>query len=150
MTHEIWPCDRCGNPGVRNVGAEGYCSVHLAEMYARFDPAVFALNGVGLQSGLVRPEFGPLFYDLTCCACDATWAGVPGETCYWCASSYNRMIFDQAEMLLEPPDVDPDDRLYDTRMQAWAERLARGVDAEIITDIEATQAWKRRSRVSAA
>lgn len=97
-TQEVWPCHQCGNPGVRNLGLEGWCPIHLGELYATFDPVVFALNGVGLQSGLHRPEYGPLYYDLTCCACGATWAGVPGESCQWCDRQYELMLKYQAEI----------------------------------------------------
>ena len=95
---EIWPCNKCGSDGDRNLGVEGFCSTHLAELYAKFDPVVFALNGVGLATGLARPEFGPSIFDLTCCACGATWAGVTGEHCQWCDRQYLLLLKYQDEI----------------------------------------------------
>lgn len=79
-----WPCTTCGEPGVRNLGTDGWCALHLAELLGRFDPLTFADNGVGLLCGVVRPEYGPGVADVACNACGATWAGVPGEACVWC------------------------------------------------------------------
>ena len=68
MTVDLWPCHRCGAPGVKNLGARGWCGRHLAGLYARFDPAVFRLNGVGLPAGVNRPEYGPDACELRCVA----------------------------------------------------------------------------------
>src|SRR4051812_9233353 len=125
---ERWPCTICaanGNDvaGVRNLGAHGYCSVHLGELFALFDPAVFAHGGIGLQSGAMRPEYGPLEADLRCCQCGAGWTGVPGDPCWWCRRYLEVMREHQAMLLLAEPDIDPDDRTFDRRMRAWADRL---------------------------
>jgi hypothetical protein len=81
-----WACCRCGAAGVRNLGAFGYCATHLAELFDQFDPATFSGNGVGLLTGRMLHEFGPLVGELTCNApdCGATWADIPGAACPWC------------------------------------------------------------------
>jgi hypothetical protein len=53
------------------------------------------------------------------------------------------MIEWQAALTLPPPDVDPNDARYEDRMKAWAERLARAVEAEIVTRDKALTAWRR-------
>lgn len=30
-----WPCHKCGEPGARNIGTQGWCDVHLGELFAR-------------------------------------------------------------------------------------------------------------------
>jgi ribosomal protein L37E len=128
---------------VKNLGVDGWCSAHLAEPFSAFDPAVFKLNGIGLQTGALVPEFGPLYAHLTCRACGADWVGVPGETCTWCQRARERLLEWQAECVLEPPAVDPQDVLYEQRMRAWAERLAAAVKGGVITETEARRAWTR-------
>lgn len=83
---------------MRRLGVQGYCSVHLDELYAGFDPSVFAYHGVGLQAGPLAPAFGPLYAELACNACAATWVGVPGEPCGWCRRSYWGVVEHQAEL----------------------------------------------------
>lgn len=143
MTHTPWPCDTCGAPGVRNLGAHGHCAVHLAELYDRFDPAVFKMSGVGIQHGALAPEFGPTYAHLRCNACGATWAGVPGEVCRWCADALKRMHEWQAELLLTEPDTDPTDARYIDALRAWADRLDVGVAAGIIDRKTAERALLR-------
>jgi hypothetical protein len=53
------------------------------------------------------------------------------------------MVEWQAEHVLTPPDVDRDDRGYESRMRAWADRLASAVRAEIITESQARAVWDR-------
>lgn len=147
MTGELWPCDRCreqghDTPGVRNMGAEGLCSTHLTELYATFAPEAWVDGGVGLQSGPARPEYGPLEYDLTCCCCGASWTGIPGDPCGWCQRAMQIQVAHQADLLLTAPDIDPNDITYEARMSAWAERLAIGIDAGLITMRQAERAAK--------
>ena len=98
-----WPCHRCAAPGVRNLCSEGWCAQHLAALYATFDPAVFALHGVGLPVGTDG-------HQLRCVACGATWWGLAGEACTWCFNAWQRLhIEHQAELALQPPETDPDD-----------------------------------------
>lgn len=93
-----WPCHRCGAPGVRNLGADGWCATHLAALLATFDPVVFVPAGVGLPCGVVRPEFGPDMADLRCVACGAVWVGVAGEQCGWCVTRWEIQCAHQDEI----------------------------------------------------
>jgi hypothetical protein len=138
-----WPCSTCGAPGVRNVFARGYCAAHLSELYCKFSAEVWALDGIGLQSGARRPDHGPEMADLTCVACGAGWVGPLGERCSWCIDAAERQRRWQAEMTLTPPEVDPADRTYDDRMKAWAQRLERAVKAGLIDRDRADRAWRR-------
>jgi hypothetical protein len=137
-----WPCS-CGAPGVRNLGTKGYCGAHLAALYRKFPAEVWALDGIGLQAGPRRPDYGPEYVELECCACGAGWIGALLEACPWCAELRARMLEWQAENVLTPPDVDPAERNYDDRMKAWAARLARAVEAELVTREQALTAWHR-------
>ena len=76
-----WSCSECGGTGVRNLGTRGYCAAHLSELYSRFDPVVFGLNGVMIQAGKMRPDWGPAFCDVECVACATTEVGIVGEHC---------------------------------------------------------------------
>lgn len=145
-----WPCDTCGAPGIRNVGSRGYCGVHLTELYRKFAPEVFVMNGVGLQAGPMRPDWGPTFADLQCCACGAGWTGPIGESCWWCRRAHGVMLEHSARLVLVPPDIDVDHPAYDTVMKAWAERLARSVKAGLVDRHVADAAWRRTVRRSAA
>lgn len=140
---DLWPCHACGEAGVRNLGAFGYCATHLAALYATFDPAVFDAAGVGLPAGRQHPEFGPGVEDLRCGRCDATWCGVAGDPCGWCQDALARQQGYQIDLLLEPPGVDKDDAHYAARMGAWAERLVVGEAAGLITQAQSDTAWKR-------
>ena len=138
-----WPCNTCGAEGVRNLGTEGFCATHLTRLYATFDPSVWALAGVGLVTGPPRPDVGPALHDLTCNACGATWAGIPGDPCGWCQTSAERQLEHQQQLTLTPPDVDPDDALWATRIMAWNERLDVAVTAGVITERQARTAWRK-------
>jgi len=135
-----WPCSQCGAPGFRNVYARGYCPTHLSQLYARFDPDIWDGQGIAVQAGGHRPDHGPEYYDVTCTLCHATWVGRLLDDCTWCQDARARDLIWQAELTLTPPDVDPDDTLYDTRMAAWGERVARAVDAGIVTPEAAQKA----------
>lgn len=84
--------------------------------------------------------------NLKCDVCGATWVGADGDPCTWCADALNRQAKWQAELLLQPPDIDPDDRNHDNVMLAWAQRLKRGVEAELVTQMQASNAWERTVR----
>ena len=32
----MWPCHKCGRRGRRNLGTQGWCEIHLGELYAGF------------------------------------------------------------------------------------------------------------------
>ena len=138
MTRELWPCCRCGGSGSRNIGTSGYCGAHLAELYAAFEPLVFALHGVGLPCGQVRPDLGPALEDLRCVACGAGWVGVAGESCAWCERSKAVLTAHQHDLALQPPEV-----LTESTLTAWGEQLRLAVAAEVVTRAEAERVWRR-------
>lgn len=139
-----WPCTTCGADGVRNLGTEGFCALHLARLYVRFDPGAFALRGVGLPGRTADP------LDLTCAACGAGWVGtLPGEPCPWCVSSLGRMQEWAAESALEPPDVNPNDARYPQAMRGWAERLDVAVAAGLVNRSLAERAILRKKNRAA-
>ena len=139
-----WPCSTCNAPGVRNLGTDGYCAVHLARLYGRFDPAVWQMDGIGLPGRSTNPD------DLQCRACGATWVGIPGEVCAWCARSLERLHEWQAQTVLTPPDVDPDDINYHNALVAWAKRLDVAVNAGIVDRHTAERAVLRKKTTRAA
>ena len=132
-----WDCHQCGQPGIRNIGANGHCARHLGDLYATLDPAVFQLHGIGLPGRTDNDN------DLTCTACEATWYGPPGEHCHYCARSRRIQLDHQASLVLEPPDVDPDDTLWAARMEAWVDRLKVAAMAGVVTQNEALHAITR-------
>jgi hypothetical protein len=148
-TPQPWPC-MCGAPGVRNIGTDGYCAAHLGDLYATFTPAVFKMNGVGVQDGHQRPEWGPNYYDVRCVACGATWAGLVGEPCAWCALSLQQMTEWQSETVVQPPEVDIDDERWPNALEAWAKRMRVAVTAGIITERTAVAALSREAGRRAA
>lgn len=149
-TWEIWPCQECGNPGVRNLGADGYCSTHLHDLYDAFGPEAWVDGGVGLQDGPLRPEYGPLEADLKCCCCEAAWTGIPGDPCWWCRRAREIQLEHQIDLLLTPPDVHPDDATYDNKMRGWVARMRVGAEAGLITDQQAQAAFRSTQRKTAA
>ena len=130
-----WPCDTCGQPGHRNIGARGYCANHLAELYATFDPSHFGVIGYGLPDGPWQ----------RCIRCGATWDGHIGQACRWCWSEYDSLLRLSVEAVLTPPDVDHDDKRHPDALAAWAKRLAVAVQAELITEQDARTAMKREA-----
>lgn len=85
------PCRYCAAPGVRNLGAHGYCAQHLGALYETFDPSAFCFQGRFLQSGRLRPDHGVDFADCRCLACGATAVARPGERCPWCERTVEGM-----------------------------------------------------------
>jgi hypothetical protein len=102
-------------------------------------------------------------YDLACDACGATWVGEPDGVCPWCVDAAERQQLEQRRVLLFPDwlydrdhprydDLDEvDRRVWDrTRgtppLRPWDERLARAVQSEIITRVEADAALTRTER----
>lgn len=142
ITREPWSCGICGAPGVRNIGISGWCPVHLAELYATFDPAVFQVPGVGLQVGQAHRELGPLHADLCCTVCGATWVGVVGEPCMFCEARLTATRDHQRELLLRPPDVRREARNYEAVMRAWLDRLTTGYECGLIERNEALNAYR--------
>ena len=126
------PCHRCGRPGVRDIGTRGYCADHLAELVGTFHPTV---PGVGLQTGLARPELGAGIVDLTCCRCQAGWSGLVGQTCWYCQQRTQKQEEHQIDLLLTPPDSG--------NLAGWAARLAVAVRQGLITEEVAARAVRR-------
>lgn len=133
-----WPCTTCDAPGIRNLGTEGFCAEHLGALFARFDPAVLALRGIGLPGRSTDPR------DLACTACDATWHGTPGESCSWCVRRHEHQLEHQAELLLQPPE-----ELTTAAIAAWARRLATGVKAGLVDEATARRALIRTEQQAA-
>ncbi len=103
-------------------------------------------DSVGLPYGPRRPELGPSIVDLQCCNCGATWSGITGEPCTWCIQGLERQQGYQAELLLRPPDVDPDNIEYATRIKAWIARMKVGIEAGLITRQQAANSFHREQK----
>ncbi len=121
----------------------------FGEAHARHELARHG-HGTMLQTGRKRPDFGNAFADCTCTACSYQAVAPVGEPCGPCVASAEQQRAWQAEKVLTPPDIDPDDRNRDGRLKAWAERLARAVAAELITEAQARMVLKREVRHAAA
>jgi hypothetical protein len=118
--------------------------------------------------GIPRPDHGTGYQERVCTECDASWVGLADDGCGWCERALERQRADQRLLLLDPPHLRTSvgDPRYDqlcedsklvwdvTRGQrrgtdsvlAWTQRLARAVEAELITRREAEQAMRRTSR----
>lgn len=83
---------------------------------------------------------------LACDVCDATWLGEPDDPCGWCYAAQRQQARWQAERILEPPDVDPDDTTRPGVLTAWGQRLANGVKAGLVEEEAARRAWGRVTR----
>lgn len=154
MSGNYGPCVRPGCPhaAVRTVGSEALCAEHVEQLLAPIRERVFTqpnADGVGKLYGVLRPEYGPLVGDLRCTTCSATWTGRLGELCWWCQRSNEIQREHQAELVLRPPDIDPDDARYDNTMTAWAQRLAVAVRAGLVTEQQARRVWDRTNNRAA-
>lgn len=144
-------CNRCGAPAVRCLGTTPWCArcaaAFLRPIRLRVldrDGLDFPFAGRAIQVGLMRPEFGFEAFDAECDRCGATWVALyAGESCKWCIGRHERLVAEQAELVLTPPDIDGDDRNYPNAMEAWSERLARAVQAGIVERGAAEAAWNR-------
>jgi hypothetical protein len=92
----------------------------------------------------------PTEWHLQCQICEATWVGIPGASCWWCERSIEIQFEHQAELLLTPPDIHPDDARYLARMDAWSDRLVVGEAVGLITQAQSDAAWKRATNRSKA
>ncbi len=141
------PCD-CGDPADKPMYGGGICDGCFDEIVERV-AARQALRGWGrrVEPSTTDPEtrsrFPAGYRDLRCVSCSATWFGPPGEPCSWCVEALERMRHDQAEILLRPDLPDVDDARYAAGVMAWGERLARGIDAELIGKQTALAAWRK-------
>lgn len=138
---------RCGAPGDRTICAFDYCPTCAETLLGPIRERVIereGLEGVGIRHGVDRPDHGAGFCDLRCNDCGALWVGRVGDPCAYCENSLLRMLTWQRELLLDVELPEPSDRRYAQSVKAWADRLARGVEAGIVTEIDARRAWSRK------
>lgn len=130
----------CWAAATRSIGTVGYCDACAEELLAPMRARIFADEcgvGCGVQRGLRRPDYGRNWAELACNVCPATWVGLLGETCDWCIVRLSKQHLEQRKLLLRPSLPDRADTHRSTAVKAWLQRLARGVDAELITSTEA-------------
>lgn len=137
----------CGQPASRTLAAVAYCDGCAETVLAPIRRRVAERHGIGFgeQHGPMRPDWGPRFADLECSVCEATWVGPIGEPCSWCRDALEHMQQWQAEILLDPELPDVDDQRYEAAVTAWAERLGRGVKAELISESQMVAAIQREA-----
>ncbi len=137
MSTVTWPCTACGAPGYRNLGTEGYCPTHYAEVVASFDPANTPTRGRGMPGRTINPD------DLTCIACGYQWVGTIGELCWRCDRWHELAPQWQVKDLERRPDIDVEDERYEQVMTAWAKRLRTAVDGGVLADMRARAVIKQ-------
>lgn len=141
-------CCLCPRPSEHRIARREYCAAHASAILDAIRERVIvaeSLSGVGVQSGRLRPDHGPGCAELTCSSCGAGWVGRLLAPCPWCELAGERLIAHQARMLLHPTLPDRGDSRRRAALEAWAERLVRGVSAELITRAEAIGAWRREA-----
>jgi hypothetical protein len=129
------------------IGAYFYCAGHAELLLGPIRERVMlreGFEGIGRSNGVYRPDHGPGMFELDCSACGYGWVGLAGQECNACAVTRERLAKWQAEKLLRPELPDRDSPRFDGAFEAWAERLARGVDAGLVTAHDATKALRRR------
>jgi hypothetical protein len=156
-----WTCYRCPSTATRSAWGEKWCerchALVTTPIRAREHATTDDDYGHTLHpfAGIARdPHYNTELqtYVVTCDTCGAgSWStnGEP-EWCWYCHRSYLRLIDDQIDTLLTPPDIDPAAQGHDTVMGAWFDRLLRGVANELITREQASAAWARSRRGLAA
>ena len=144
--------------------ASAYCADCADEIIAEIRGRILARDGlgVGVIAGHREPDLGPHIWQLACSVCQATWSGRNGDPCPWCVAAAERQRLEQRRLLLYPDWLHEDGPRYDdlsdvdtavwdrTRCQvrgagsieAWAERLARSVQSELITRRRPVQRWR--------
>ncbi len=145
-------CDQCGRTALTTLGNQELCLGHYSKIVGPIRERIVdqvGSVGVGALHGALRSEYGPLVGDVRCTTCSATWTGLVGDACGWCQTAHQLGIEHQADILLRGPDVDPADRRHAGSIAAWSERLARGVEAGIITAEQADRARNRGARHAA-
>jgi len=141
-------CDRCGEPADQPLYKGGICAPCYDELAERV-AAHTALRGHGRRvepcqlAAAIRARFPSQYCMLRCTSCSSTWYGPRGESCSGCAADLDRMQRHQAQVLLTPELPDVDDARYDGAVRAWGERLARAVEAELISEQTALAAWRK-------
>jgi len=143
-------CDQCGAPADAPMYRGAICDPCLDELAERVAGRQ-ALRGYGgrVEPTVVEPEIRERFpaqYVMLRCtsaSCNSTWYGPRNERCSACATALEGMQRHQAELVLQPELPDPADVRYGGAVRAWGERLARAVEAGLITEHEALSAWRR-------
>ncbi len=146
-------CSSCGADPLHPAGTGWLCAACFDRILGDARARYIADNGgVGIMRhhGVMRPDHGPHFAECRCSACGATAVVVIGEPCAWCEWAIERQRQWQAQLVLRPPDTELTDPRRSDALQAWAERLARAVDAELVTRQQARAAWDREVGRSAA
>lgn len=142
------PCKVCAADAVRTLGRFPYCEACADDVLDGIRESLRArgvMQGWGARCGRERPDLGPGMADLRCTdeSCLATWVGRHGDPCGWCERRLELLREGQAKLLLNPVLPDGDDARHDGAVKAWGERLARGVEAELISEQQALTAWRR-------
>lgn len=142
----------CGQPATRTLCAVAYCHncaetilTPIRQRVTAREPEREPSMGIGYQHGLLRPDHGDGWADLQCDVCGATWVGPLGEDCAYCLRWLELAQKVQREHLLRPELPDVDDERYEAAVEAWAERLGRGIAAELVTETQVTAAIQREA-----
>ena len=148
----IEACTKCDDDATGTVGAVALCDLHLDEVLDPIRKRVFkqeGFDGIGIPTA-PRPDWGPLFHDLECSECAATFVGKRKTPCPWCAGLHERSVAEQRVILLRPDLPASHDKHHDTAVKAWAQRLAMSVTAGIVTERDARWALDRMVIANAA
>jgi len=148
----IEACTKCDDDAARTVGAVALCDLHADAVLDPIRKRVFkqeGFDGIGIPTA-PRPDWGPLFHELECSGCAATWVGPRKTPCPWCAGLYERSVAEQRLILLRPDFPGSDAKNHDAAVKAWAERLAMSVTAGIVTERDARWALDRMMIAHAA
>jgi hypothetical protein len=151
MTPGTEPCRTCAATATRTIGTGTYCDRCADELLAPIRARVIVDEsgaGVGQQTGPLRPDYGDQWADLTCTTCDAEWTGPIGEPCAWCLHRAVRLVELQRRLLVHPELPEPGHRGHSAAVDAWHERLARAVQAGVITIDDADTAAGRWEHVA--
>jgi hypothetical protein len=121
----------------------GYCGRHRSGLVATYKPHNFGCIGVGMcRDDPPIADDGAVY--VRCSLCGATWLGRVLDRCTWCAHALVQQQAWQVRLVLQAPEVDPDDVVrYETTMRGWGERLATAVAAGLIDRNQARRAWRR-------
>jgi bacterioferritin-associated ferredoxin len=140
-------CSTCPAPAVRTLGVDSYCAVCANAILDPIRERVIlptGFDGTGREI-TPRPDCGIGWSDLKCSVCSATWTGRPNESCGWCRNRYKSMLANQRQLTLRPNLPSRNDPKRIGALDAWAQRLARAVRSEIVTEADARDALDREA-----